>query len=237
MNRSAKKFEQPDEFEEMRAEYDFKGGERGRHAHLFGEVSEDENLVAAFWKEKGFDPQRFEKAETRFAKSPDFRLYKDSRLVAFCEVKTFQHDAWLDKKLAEAGPGELVGGLRPDPIFNRISNVVHTAAKQLEAVNPNHELLNFLVLVNRDKSAKAIDLDSVLTGYLDPLHGVFERTHTQFSEGRIREEKRKIDLYSWMTPTSDGRLACKRLFFGSNKTSDQVCKLIGVNPNEIKVIA
>ena len=142
MNPSVKKIETPDyrdNSDEMKAEYDFTGGEQGRYAHLFGEVTEDESLVAAFWRRKGFEPQRFDKSETRFAKTPDFKLYRDGHLVAFCEVKTLMRDAWLDGMLDKAGPGELVGGLRQDPIYNRISNAVHTAVRQLESVNPQRK--------------------------------------------------------------------------------------------------
>src|SRR5277367_276307 len=137
MNRSAKRTEAHEELDDMKPEYDFSAGERGKHAHLFGEISEDEALVEAFWREKGLIPERFEKEHTRFSKSPDFKLYKDGLLVAYCEVKSFQHDGWLDKRLEAAKRGEL-GELRQDPIYNRISNAVHTAVKQLETVNPDH---------------------------------------------------------------------------------------------------
>lgn len=237
MNRNADKIRsrvQPDD--EMGPEYSFSGGERGRYAHLFGESDQDENLVASFWEEKGFGAVRFEKNETRSSKTPDFKLFHDDLLVAFCEVKTFQPDSWLDKMLEKAGPGELAGGPRPDPIYNRISNAVHTAARQLESVNPKREYFNFLALVNRDEGAKREDLVSVLTGYWDPLHGKFERTHTSYSEGRIREEKRKIDLYLWLQPSNDGGLRCKSLFFGNDERKGRICALLGLNPEKVRLI-
>jgi hypothetical protein len=224
--------------DDIKPEYDFSHGERGRYAHLFGESATDEALVAEFWKEKGFDAQRFEKAETRFSKTPDFKLYRDERLVAFCEVKTFQHDSWLDRKLKNAASGELAGGLRPDPIYNRISNAVHAAIQQLETANPKHEYLNFLALVNRDMTATCEDLTSVLTGYWDPLHGVLEKTSTAYSEGRIREGKRKIDLYVWLEPSQNKPLKPRLFFFGNenDETRDRICKMLGVNPNKFKGI-
>lgn len=237
MNRSAKKTEAHEELDDMKPEYDFSAGERGKHAHLFGEVSEDEALIEIFWREKGFIPERFEKEHTRFSKSPDFKLYKDSKLVAYCEVKTFQHDRWMDKQLNAVKPGEMAGGLRQDPIYNRISNAVHTAAQQFNAVNPNHEVFNFLMLVNHDKAAKYADLVSVLTGYWDPLHGVLEKTHTQFSEGRIREDKRKVDLYLWMKPASDGKLQLAGYFFGNDQSVEPVSQLLGIDRSKIKMIS
>lgn len=237
MNRSAKKTEGREELDEMKPEYDFSAGEQGKHAHLFGEVSEDEALVGSFWREKGLIPERFEKEHTRFSRSPDFKLYKDSRLVAYCEVKTFQHDGWLDKKMEAAKPGELVGGLRQDPIYNRISNAVHTAVKQLESINPDHEFLNFLVLVNRDRSARRRDLVSVLTGYWDPLKERFEETHKHFSEGRIKEEKRKIDLYAWLEPDSEGQLIPKGYYFGNKPGMERVGTLLKLDTGKVATVS
>jgi hypothetical protein len=237
MNRSVKTNRQLDAADEdMRPEYDFTGGERGRHAHRFGEVAGDESVVAAFWQDRGFEAQKFDKNETRSSKTPDLKLYQHGRLVAFCEVKTFQHDIWLDQALEKAAPGELVGGLRLDPIYNRVSNAVHTAVRQLEAVNPRHDQLNFLVLVNRDRAAKREDLVSVLTGCWDPLHGILEKTHTAYSGGRIREEKRRVDLYVWMEASGDSSLKATLFFFGNDGSKEQVCNLLGLDSKDAKVI-
>jgi len=237
MNRTARNTRQFDDVDDdMKPEYDFSGGERGRHAHLFGESEKDESSVATFWQDRGFEARRFDKNEIRSSKTPDLKLYLQDHLVAFCEVKTFQHEAWLDRALERAAPGELAGGLRRDPIYNRISNAVHTTVRQLETANPQHEHLNFLVLVNRDKGARREDLVSVLTGYWDPLHGIFEETHTAYSEGRIREEKRKIDLYVWMEPSPDSSLKIRLFFFGNDGTKEQVCNLLGLDPKTTKVI-
>jgi hypothetical protein len=129
-----------------------------------------------------------------------------------------------------------VGGLRPDPIFNRISNAVHTAFKQFESVNSDHRLLNFLFLVNHDISAQPEDLDRVLTGYEDPLHGRLDPTCLQFSEGRIREEKRQIDLYVWMDFRKPDQIRLRRLFFGNMDTRESVCDLLSIDSSLIKNI-
>jgi len=191
MNRSAKKTEGREELDEMKPEYDFSAGEQGKHAHLFGEVSEDEALVGSFWR---------------------------------------------DKEMEAAKPGELVGGLRQDPIYNRISNAVHTAVKQLESINPDHDVFNILVLVNHDKAAKYADLVSVLTGYWDPLQGIIEKTHTQFSEGRIQAEKRKIDLYVWLKTASGGQLQLG-YFFGNNQSVDSVSHLLNIDRSKVRMIS
>jgi hypothetical protein len=155
--------------------------------------------------------------------------------AAYCEVKSFQRDQWLDDQLEKAPDGQLVGGLRPDPIFNRISNAIHTAFRQFENVNPDHRLMNFLFLVNHDASAKTTDLDRVLTGYEDPRHGLLEATCVQYAGGRIREEKRKIDLYVWLDFELSKQIPFhKYLVFGNRDRRHEACGLLGIDPQKIK---
>lgn len=222
--------------DDMRPEYDFSRGLRGVHAYRFSKLSSDEALILGYWQGKGFEAGFFSKDEMRDSKTPDFRLSRGGVEVALCEVKSFQKDAWLEEKMRSAPPDELVGGLRTDPVYNRISNSIHTAAKQFESVNSSHGLLNFMVLVNHDTSAQYKDLVSVLTGYWDPLGGCLDRTHSQFSEGRIKEEKKKIDLYVWLHVHEDGTLDKGSFFLGNPETRVAVCDLLGIDPARIKDI-
>ena len=222
--------------DDMRPEYDFSQGLRGVHAYRFSKLSSDEALVLGYWQAEGFEVSAFAKSEIRDLKTPDFRLSRGGAEVAFCEVKSFQRDEWLEDQIKNAPPGELVGGLRSDPIFNRISNAVHTAFSQFESVNSDHRLLNFLFLVNHDTSAKPEDLDRAITGYEDPLHGCLDPTCLKFSEGRIREEKTKIDLYFWMDFLKPDQIRVRRYLFGNPDTRNAVCNLLQLNPETIKNI-
>lgn len=228
--------ESPVKDDEMKPEYDFSKGLRGVHAYRFSKLSSDEALILGYWQGKGFEVGSYAKNEMRDLKTPDFRLSLGGVEVALCEVKSFQRDGWLEDQLKNAPPGELVGGLRNDPILNRITNAIHTAFKQFESVNSDHRLLNFLFLVNHGTSAKPEDLDRVLTGYEDPLHGRFDPTCWQFSEGRIREEKSKIDLYVWWDFLKPDQLRIRRYFFGSPDTRSAVCDLLQLDPSGIKNI-
>lgn len=222
--------------DEIRPGYDFSRGLRGVHAYRFLKLSSDEALVNGYWQKKGFDVGSFSKSEMRDHKTPDFRLSRGGMDLALCEVKSFQRDVWLEDQMKNATSGEVVGGLRNDPIFNRISNAVHTAAKQFESVNSNHELLNFLVLVNHDTSANYKDLIRVLTGFEDPLDDCFDRTCLEFSEGRIREEKSKIDLYIWIGVTKSGNFRQPSYWFGNLENRLAVCDLLQINPGQIRDI-
>ncbi|HEV3040556.1 MAG TPA: hypothetical protein VHA33_22525 [Candidatus Angelobacter sp.] len=102
-----------------------------------------------------------------------------------------------DKQLDNAPPLTLVGGARPDPVYNRITTHIHNAANQFKALNPNREFPNVLVFTNSDHHCGMPDLMSVLTGNFYSDSGSVEPIFKEFSEGRIREEKHTIDLYVW----------------------------------------
>lgn len=124
----------------MRPEYDFSKGLRGVHAYRFSKLSSDAALVLGYWQGKGFEVGGFSKSDMREFKAPVFRLSRNGVDVALCEVNSFQRDEWLEAQLKDSAVGELAGGLRPDPVFNRISNAVHTAFKQFDSLNSDHQL-------------------------------------------------------------------------------------------------
>ena len=223
--------------DEMRPEYDFSRGLRGVHAYRFSKLSSDEAFVLGYWQKEGFEVAGFAKSEMRDLKTPDFRLSRNGVEVAYCEVKSFQRDNWLEEQLKKAPPGEVVGGPRPDPIFNRIGNAIHTAFKQFESVNPDHCLMNFLFLVNHDTSARPEDLDRVLTGFENPRMGILDPTCVRFSQGRISQEKGKIDLYVWLDIQSDGQIRSREYRVLGNPESRQwVSSLLGIEPSRVRNI-
>jgi hypothetical protein len=156
-----------------------------------------EHFAEAHLRPHGLQPERFSKADMRRGKTPDFRVRKGGDVVLYCEAKHVQHDDWLAAKLESAQPLELVGGLRPDPIFNRLSNHIHEAAQQFKAVNPEHAYPNVLVFANSDSQCGFPDLRSVVTGNFYAQSGVVEPIYAEYSDGRIREEKLLIDAYIW----------------------------------------
>ena len=46
-------------------------------------------------------------------------------------------DAWLDKQLSGVAQGELAGGGRNDPIFNRLAADIYEAAEQIRDRHPD----------------------------------------------------------------------------------------------------
>lgn len=177
-----------------------------------------EQFAEAYLRTHGLRPDRFSKVEMRQGKTPDFRVRKGKEIVLLCEAKHVQRDEWLDKQLEKAGPMELVGGLRPDPIYNRLSNHIHEAAQQFNAVNPNHAYPNVLVFANSDRQCGAEDLRGVITGNFYARGGAVEPIYTQYSNGRIREEKFVIDAYIWWDDWKTAGKFTRYLWSGSAHT-------------------
>lgn len=152
-----------------------------------------------YLKKRGLRVERFSKQELRSGKTPDFRVFRKDRLVAYCEAKHIQEDDWLKKQLANAQLLQPVGGPRPDPIPNMLTAQIHKAAQQLFSANREHEYPNILVFVNSNRICTFHgDLIGVLTGNLYVKGGQVEPIFEQFSKGRIRYEKMRIDVFVWL---------------------------------------
>ena len=91
----------------------------------------------------------------------------------------------------------LVGGVRRDSTYNRISCQIHSALGQFGAVNPDMDHPNVLAIVNGDDGAGMTDLISVVTGNAYCESGEVWPTFREYSEGRIRDEKLRVHLYLW----------------------------------------
>jgi hypothetical protein len=193
----------------------------------------DLELVAEWFATNGLHAQRFADAELSTGKTPDFRVFRDGQLVAYCEVKS-PRDEWLDNQLRDAAPFQIVGGLRDDPTFNRIAGLVRKAVKQLDAVNPDRRLPNIVVIVNWADASHFSDLDEAMTGYLRLSDGTKAPTMLKISEGRMRDEKRRIDAYVWF----DGhRRKVEGIFFTQSDMAhrDAVCSWFRVDQAKIRV--
>ena len=101
------------------------------------EDSQDKQLIIEFFKRKGIEARSF--SNTSGIPNPDFELYIDGRLFAYCELKSIIPYELPSSNLPS---GQIFEVERNDPAFNNIQNKIHEAAKQLRSVNPNHDLPN-----------------------------------------------------------------------------------------------
>jgi hypothetical protein len=165
----------------------------------------DNQRVRQLFETYNLRAEGFSKEKMCQSKTPDFRVYRGSEFVFFCEVKSAVEDEWLDRQLLSAPTETLVGGVRQDPIYNRIENKIHQAVQQFDAVNPNQAHPNVLVLVNHDRHADRVDLEAVLAGSIPLQGGGRLRGFTNYSHGRIRDDKFRIHLYLWLDEALNGK--------------------------------
>lgn len=183
-------------------------------------MSNSENVVVEELKKYDLHCEPFTKDEMKKGKTPDRKVYKNDEFAFYCEIKEIAKDDWL-------------GGAKPDPVFNRISDDIHTALKQFNSVNPDLEHPNVLAFVNNDERCGALDLIGVLTGHLLLDDGGAAPIYLKYSHGRIKDEKNLIHLYLWF----DSFKANKVLFnFADTRHLDRLCKYLDVDPKSIENI-
>jgi hypothetical protein len=193
-----------------------------------------EQRAIEFLEQHGLTCVRYSKAELRAGKTPDFKVYRGEEFILYAEAKHIQEDLWLDNQLKSPPPGTLVGGLRPDPIPNRIAADIYTAAKQFNAVNADREYPNVLVLTNSDHQCDVRDLRAVIEGNLQFDSGLIEPMFRHISEGRIRVPKHTIDLYIWCNEVPGAKHKYLLRFMRGSKHLNLLCSLFGADPEKIK---
>ncbi len=180
-------------------------------------MNPDETRISEFLSARGLTATLFTSEERQAGKTPDFRVFTGNSLAFFCEVKSVI-------------AGE-IGGCQKDPTFNRLTNDLHTAAKQFDAVNPDAEVPNVLALVNHDRLCGFLDLIAVLTGNFIAEDGENHPIYRKFSEGRIKDEKARIHMVIWLDDFKPERVLFTRTNAGLH---EKLCAFMRMNPGEIE---
>ena len=183
-------------------------------------VEPSEQLVSDALAKKDLRAEGFTKPEMRNRKTPDFRVWHGREFAFYCEVKEVARNDW-----AEGG--------RPDPIFNRLTDAIHTAVKQFNSVNADRRDPNVLAFVNNDRKCGYLDLLAVTTGRFFAADGSTVPIYEQFSEGRIRDEKYRVDLYLWFDSFAPDQLLSNA---ADPRHLQRLCAYFGVNPDSIEII-
>ena len=157
-----------------------------------------EDIVKVFIESKGLIIERFSKEELRSMKTPDFKVFHGEDFAFYCEVKESEEDQWINNKLKDATPGEVVGGSREDPVFNRLTTHIHKARKQFDSVNPEHIIPNVLSFYNSDENYGFNDLLGVVTGNFYGDDGTCDKIYGKYSDGRLKDDLTHIDLIIWL---------------------------------------
>jgi hypothetical protein len=179
---------------------------RGVFVHRMGENAADERLVAQFWRAHRLGVDAIEDARQRFSKLPDLCLSYDGAPWAYCEVKTIARHNWKVRILHESRPPEERIEETSKPVIERITGDLVTALRQLMAGNPDHSLLNFVVLVNRDPEASP----SLLSQLFSATPASSGRSLKARRDARLAEEVRgfrhNVDLCLWVNQGAEEQL-------------------------------
>jgi hypothetical protein len=133
-------------------------------------------------------------------RAPDFELVRDGECVFMAELKDIErYPASEDRGWTVPKPGDMYYPFahRTDNAVSRVADKIHQAYRQLK----DFPLPRVLILLNHDSLVDVKDLEEAFTG--DQVYGnaVFSYVNTiskKISEGKIKEEKGKIDLYIWI---------------------------------------
>jgi ribosomal protein L30 len=158
----------------------------------------DEAADAALMRELAFDQnavalETFDAAARRAGKTPDFRLLKDGNLWGYCELKSPRDDFIFE-------PSEPCGvAIRENvPFYRKLGGHVRKAAKQFDAVNPDHALPNIMVIVSHCPHIDRRDLIATIGGLPIP-----DSERRLWMLPRKNQEEtlvaaRRIDLFLWI---------------------------------------
>jgi len=194
---------------------------------------DSERVVKDFLSRYGLRSEKLEKNMIRTGKSPDFQVYRNDQLAFYCEVKNAQKDTWLDEKLSKADIGEIVGGSRKDPVFNRLSAHIHKARKQFDAINNDEKLPNVLAFYNEDDQSDFLDLLAVTTGNFFAEGGAVFPIYKNFSEGRIKSDIEKIHLFIWIDAYKQHRFLFNMI---NSKYQDYLCSIFRFDPKKLELV-
>ena len=192
-----------------------------------------EDRVKAFLEKYQLRPERFTGAEMAAGKTPDFRVFSGSDLQLYIEVKSPEEDTWLCDKLDEAVPGEIVGGLRNDPSFNRLTAHIHKARKQFDAVNLNEVVPNVLAFYNQDQNSGFLDLLAVTTGNFFSKDGSVFPIYKNYSEGRVKNDVERIHLFIWLDQHKPHRFLFNTV---NSKFQGILCSRFGFDPDRLELV-
>ncbi|HWG18907.1 MAG TPA: hypothetical protein VG225_00155 [Terracidiphilus sp.] len=205
MNRSLNR-DKADDGEIVLPPFDPAKAMRGVFAHRQGEQPEDEKRAALFWESRGFAVEQLEPTRDLRSRKPDLRLTRNGAPFAYCEVKTVWRHTTRITILHDEQPVEERIEVSKATLEERLTTDLVTAIRQLRYANPDHTLLNFVVLVNRDAEATPGHLAAVLNR-IPPVEGKgLMARRAAWTAEEIARFRREVDLCLWANSAEDGEL-------------------------------
>lgn len=148
-----------------------------------------------YFKEKGIEARLSSKTDTP---NPDFELYFDDNLFAYCELKSIMpYELEIPSNITS---GQIYEDEHHDPAFNTIQSKIHEACKQLRSVNPNHVLPNIIFFINHHHGRGIPDLRWVITGQVS--REVLDVLDLRYLK-RLQKDLPVVDYFIWVDSFSN----------------------------------
>jgi hypothetical protein len=131
---------------------------------------------------------------------PDFEYIRDGQRVFVAELKDIEyHPPSEQRGWTIPKPDEKSHRFshKTDNAVSRVADKIHDAFRQLKTSPPPR----ILILLNGDSMVDVKDLEEAFTGqhvYGSEAFSYVNVVSKKIAEGKIREEKSKIDLYIWI---------------------------------------
>jgi hypothetical protein len=129
----------------------------------------------------------------KLGKRPDFKLFVDGELRGFCELKSPRDDFIFEP------PKEGEAAIRENlPYHRKLGSHVRYAAKQFDAVNPDHRVPNILAFVTHCSDIERRDLIAAIAGL--PIPGSNRRLFmlSKKMQQQVLDAARRVDLFLWI---------------------------------------
>lgn len=186
-------------------------------------MKETKNCARSFFSIFNQELVEFSKQERRVGrKTPDFKVFKDKSMIAYCECKQFQRSEMFS----------LQEKCQNDTTYNSLSSIIERASEQFEDVNGRREVPNVLFIVNRRPGVDGMDYVSVYTGNFYCNSGKVLKALKRVSEGKIKDKKQIIDLCIWYTQKSGSG---EFIFNVDSKFFEQLREFFGKNLDGSKI--
>ncbi len=193
----------------------------GAFVHRMGEDAGDEKRAAEFWQSKGIAVESLENERERYSSLPDFRLLRNGQPWAYCEVKTIWKHSWAIRVLHQERPITERSEVTEKPVEERIGADLVTALRQLRAGNPEHSLLNIVMLINKDPEVS----HELVTRRLSRQGAISAKGLAAKREARLEEELREFhhesDLCIWVNGMDETGFMVEGYFLPNPKVEDR----------------
>lgn len=154
-------------------------------------MTNGEKHYKALFESKGYSIIKGDSSNK--TKAPDFCLYKENTLFAYCEVKDIEDLAHSYFTTNAPFPDEV----------SKFFSLIYHAIKQLTAVNQTHSVPNILAIYCDRIGMDAWDLFSALNGYVPYEDFNNYRNGISDAERRIKQDKFLIDIYIFFKRSDD----------------------------------